>query len=173
VENADAIGAFGFREVYTPAFSDLLTYLYPMKKAKKVKKEAPQTKDPPSCPVRIEELNLHWDETGRVLDLVRDLNKDASGEQKIFMVNLLTSGVERGSEEEPGKTVEKTILLVHLPPLNPNSHSQTIAIAGAYEDESTSLYYLLVPPALAFDSLLFAVAVVGTAGQVIPMGFAK
>ena len=173
VENADAIGAFGFREAYTPAVSDLPTYLYPMKKANKVKEETAQMKDHPSSSVRIEELNLHRHEMGRVLDLARDLSKDAPGEQKIYRVNLLADAVETGPEEEPRKTVEKTILLVHLPPLNPNSHPQTIAIAGAYEDESTSLYYLLVPPALAFDSLLLAVAVVGTAGQVIPKGVGR
>lgn len=165
VENADAMASFGFREKYIPSVSDLPTYLYPMGKAKKVNEKTVQMRDSSFSPVRIEELNLHWAETERVLKLVGDLDKDPPGEQKIYTVNVLSDDVENASEDEPGRTVEKnatiekTIILVYLPPRGPDTHSQTIAIAGAYEDESTKLYYLLVPPAIALDACLVALAI--------------
>jgi hypothetical protein len=166
VENVDAMGSFGFREKYTPSVTDLPTYLYPMGKAKKVKEETVQMKDSPSSPVRIEEMNLHRDETERVLKLVGDMNKDPSGEPKNYTVNLLSGAAEKASKDGSGETVEKTatiektILLVQLRAPSSSSDPQTIVIAGAYEDESTNLYYLLVPPAIALDARLIALAIV-------------
>ena len=165
VENEDAIGSFGFRQNYIPSVSDLPTYLYPIGKAKKIIEKTEQMKDSPCSPVRIEELNLHRGETERVLKLVGDLDKDPSGEQKIYTVNIISDDVEKESEVEPGRpveknaTIEETILLVYLPPQSSNPHPQTIAIAGAYVDESTNLYYFLVPPAIALDTLLIALAI--------------
>jgi len=171
VENADAIESFGFRVKYTPSISGLPGYLYPMGKAKKVPEKRVQMKDSRSSPIQIEELTLYRDETERVVKLVGDLSRDAAGEKRIYTVNLLSDAIGKAAEEEPGKnaeknaTIEKTILLVHLPPLGSNSHPQTIAITGAYEDESTNLYYLLVPPAVAVDAFLIALAIAGHVAQ--------
>lgn len=178
-ENAQAIESFGFREKYIASLSDLPIYLYPMGKAKKVEERTVQSKDPPSFPLTIEELNLHPDETERVRKLVEDLNKDPAGKQKIYVVNLLSDAVDKPREGEPDKTIErnvtieKTILLVHVPLSSSDSHPQTIAIAGAYEDESTNLYYFLVPPAVVFDAFLITVAVASGMSQVIPERIGK
>lgn len=164
----DAIGSFGFREKYTPYVSGLPSYLYPMVKANKVNEEVVTMKDSPASPVPIEELDVHRDQTERVLELLGDLSRDPSGAQKVYVVNLLSDDAGKQYEKELGNTVDKDILLVCLPPLSSGSPLQPIAIAGAYEDESTNLYYLLVPPAIAVDAFLTALAVaVYAAGGVL------
>lgn len=179
IDNPDAIESFGLREKRTPSVYDLPTYLYPIGKAKKVNEEMVLIKDSAISPVRIEELNLHREEAERVLKLVGNLDKDPSGEQRIYTVNLLSDAVEEASEEEPGRTIaknatiEKTILLVYSPPQSSSPHPRTIAVAGAYEDDSTNIYYLLVPPAIAFDAFLITVAVASGLSQMIPAGIGR
>ena len=126
-------------------------------------------KDFPSSSISIEELNLQNDEAGRLLDIIEGLNGDCSGEEKVYMVNFLPDATSKVVGEDPDKVIEdnsyaeKNILLVYWPPLTSDPVPKTIAIAGAYEDESTRLYYFLVPPAVVADSLLIALCVVGEA----------
>jgi hypothetical protein len=170
VENADAIGSFGFRAEYTPSVSSLTSYLYPMGKAKKVSGDPVQMEGSFNSSILIEELRLHPDETERFPQLLGDPNRDPPREGKVYLVNLLSDGAGKTLEEEPGKvteetaTIEKSILVVRLPSLDSHSDSRSIAIAGDYEDESTNLYYLLVPPAIALDSILIALAILAQGG---------
>jgi hypothetical protein len=173
VGKADSIGSCGFREKYIASVSGLPSYLYPMGKAKKFSGDIVQMKDSSSSSMRIQALNLLPDEAERLLDLLRDVNGDSSGEEKIYVVNLLSDAAAKALQEDPGRTVEekamidKTTLLVYWPLMSSSSLLQPIAIAGAFEDESTNLYYLLVPPAVACDSFLIALYV---AGQVLSSG---
>jgi hypothetical protein len=165
LENDDAIGSFGFRTEGSHSGSGLKSYLYPMGKAKKVSGDTIQMEGSSNSPILIEKLNLHPGEAERLPQLLEDLNSDPPGEEKVYVVNYLSDGAAERPEEERGEitretaTIEKSILLVRLPSESSNSCPQTIAIAGAYEDESTNLYYLLVAPAIAVDSFLIALAV--------------
>jgi hypothetical protein len=161
---ADAIGSFGFREAYTLSVSGLPSYSYPMAKARKSSGDI-VSKDFSNSSIPIEELNLHQDEAERVFELLGDLNRDPPGGEKVYVINLLSDEATKALQEDSGKTVEeratidKTTLLVYWPLMSSSSLPQPIAIAGAYEDESSNLYYLLVPPAIAVDSFLIALAV--------------
>lgn len=177
-DNAEAIGSFGFRAEYTPSVSGLTSYLYPMGRAKKFNGDI-LPNDTSNSTILIEALNLHRNEAERLLESLGDLNRDRPGEEKVYVVNLLSDAAGKQLREDPGRavdensTVEKSVLLVYWPPLGSNSVPQPIAIAGAYEDESTNLYYLLVPPAAAFDALLIAATVASGMSQVIPAGLSK
>jgi hypothetical protein len=165
VENTDGIESYGFRAKYTPSASGLPSYLYPMGKAKKISGDRVQKKDSPNSSIHIEELSLHPDEADRLPELLGDLNRDPSAAEKIYVINLLPEASGKTLQEDPSKgvpenpIVEKSILLVYWPPLTAGRLPKPITIAGAYEDESTNLYYLLVPPAIAFDSFLIALAI--------------
>lgn len=169
MENAGGLRSFGFRTQNTPSISGLPGYLYPMAKAKKFRGDLSQ-KDTSSSSIFIEELNLRRDEADRLLELLGDRNRDPSGEEKVYAVNFLSDEAAKAVQEDTGKTVEEkatvneTILLVYSPLMSSSSLPQPIAIAGAYEDESTNLYYLLVPPAIALDCLVLALQIVAQGG---------
>jgi hypothetical protein len=166
MEDDAAMESFGFRTEYSPSFSGLTTYLFPLGKAKKFSGNMDQKNVRPNSSVLIEELNLHPDEAERLPELLGRLNRDPSGEQKVYVVNLLSGAAEKTGQEEADRateersTVEMGILLVNWLPPTSDGIPRPIGITGAYEDESTHLYYLLVPPAIAFDAFLIALAVV-------------
>jgi hypothetical protein len=166
MEDDSAIESFGFRREYSPSFSGLATYLFPIGKAQKFSGDMVQKKEPSNSSILIEELNLHPDEAERLPELLVGLNRDPSREQKVYVVNLLSDADEKTRQEETDRatevssTIEMGILLVNWLPPTSDGIPRPIAITGAYEDESTNLYYLLVPPAIALDALLIALAVV-------------
>jgi hypothetical protein len=52
--------------------------------------------------------------------------------------------------------------LAYYPPQATQKGIKPLIIAGGYEDTKTNLYYLLVPPAFAFDASLIAAAAFGS-----------
>jgi len=87
------------------------------------------------------------------------------------VINLLSEAAGKTLQEDPGNSdeetsaVEKSILLVYWPPLTSDRLPKPIGIAGAYEDESTNLYYLLVPPAIALDCMVLALQILAQGGS--------
>ena len=100
MEDDATIESFGFRSEYSPSFSGLTTYLFPIGKAKKFSGDMVQKNDSSNSAILIEELNLHPDEAARLPEILGDLNRDPSGEQKVYVVNLLSGADEKTPQEE-------------------------------------------------------------------------
>jgi hypothetical protein len=94
--------------------------------------------------------------------LLIDFNKNQPVEERIFEVSFVFDGkntekdadVNHDEVPDNGNEGSKEISLIYSPAQIDRQGIQPIIVSGVYEDNSTDIYYLFVPLAVAGDVVL-------------------
>ena len=132
-------------------------FWYPIKKAKSGC-EASGSEDLLSTSViPVDEFEIHIKDRNQLYDLLTQVDENRPVAEKIYAVSFLSDTEGREKEPAPDEAVDaKEIrsgdtVLIYRPARTGRHGLPPISILGAYEDNSTNMYYLLVPVALAAD----------------------
>ena len=132
-------------------------YLYPLAKAKKGCQKLEPKKLPADSILPIVKVTLPEKDRYQLYNILNELKQQGSQKEKLYEVKFLTmeedSSVEMNENED---TNYSDVLLIYWPSAMDQDSVQPLGIAGGYEseDESTKLYYLLIPPAATLDLIL-------------------
>ena len=136
-------------------------YLYPLAKAKKGRQKLEPKKLPIDSILPIVKVTLPEKDRYQLYNILNGLKQQGSPKEKLYEVKFLTmeedSSVEINENED---TNYPDVLLIYWPSEMDQDSVQPLGIAGGYEseDESTKLYYLLVPPAVMIDLILLGLS---------------
>ncbi len=155
-----ALGFMGKKSAENPDTQspdpDINAYFYPLAKAKKGC-HGWESKKPVADSVRpIVKLTLPEKDRDQLYALLNELKEQASPEEKLYEVTFLKTQEDSGvGINENEVTTHPDVLLIYWPPEIDQELAEPLGIAGGYEseDESTNLYYLLVPPAAVLDAI--------------------
>lgn len=131
-------------------------YLYPLAKAKKGCHGSESKKLATDSVLPIVKLTLPEKDRNQLYTLLNELKAQASPEEKLYEVTFLKMEEDSSVEiNDSAATKHPNVLLLYWPSEINQEPAQPLGIAGGYEseDESTNLYYLLVPPAAALDAI--------------------
>ena len=136
-------------------------YLYPLAKAKKGRQKLEPRKLPIDSIVPIVKVTLPEKDRYQLYNILNGLKQQGSPREKLYEVKFLAmeedSSVEMNENED---TNYSDVLLIYWPSEMDQDSVQPLGIAGGFEseDESTKLYYLLVPPAVMIDLILLGLS---------------
>ncbi|MBT8370602.1 MAG: hypothetical protein KJO34_06545, partial [Deltaproteobacteria bacterium] len=142
-------------------------YLYPLVKAKKGCQKLVAKKLPADSILPIVKLMLSENDRGQLYSMLNELKVYGSPREELFEVKFLKGEEDRSIEmNENGAAKHSDILLIYWPSGMDQEIVQPIGIGGGYEseDESTKLYYLLVPPAVMIDIIIITLALAAQGG---------
>jgi hypothetical protein len=139
----------------------IVNYLYPLAKAEKACHKREPEKLPTDSKLPIVKLTVPVKDQHVLYALIKELKAQGSPKEKLYAVKFLRgeedNGVETNNDETKRNKVSEysDVLLIYWPPQMDQEFIQPMGIAGGYEyeDESTNLYYLLVPPAAVLDAI--------------------
>ena len=134
----------------------IVNYFYPLAKAKKGCHKLESEKLPAGSTLPIVKFTLPERDPRHLYNLLSDLKEEGSPEEKLYEVTFLKKEEDSSVEMNENKTAKYSdVLLIYWPSERDQELVQPIGIAGGYEseDESTNLYYLLVPPAAMLDAI--------------------
>ncbi len=133
-----------------------INYFYPLEKAKKGCKKNHREKLPADSILPIMQVTVSENEKSRLYALLSELRAQEPSDTKLFEVKFLKDE-DVSNAEMNGNDVNhySDVLLIYWPSDMDQELVDPIGITGGYEseDESTNLYYLLVPPALVIDAI--------------------
>ena len=168
IKETTDIKTLGFREKEIVGQSDryapdpyIKNYLYPLAKAEKGCQKLESQNLPTDSALPIVKLRLPKNDSVQLYTLLNELKAHGSPKEKLYEVKFFKSKDDSSSEmNEYEGTKYADVLLIYRPSGVDQEIVQPIGIAGGYEseDESTSLYYLLVPPAVMIDAIGLMVA---------------
>ena len=164
--DADAIERLSLRpcECY---IGNAACYWYPIEKTQNgCESVSPNTSSSTSV-LPIENINVNNKNRHQLLNLLINSNKIQPIKERIYEVSFVSGGEDTKIEtdtdnDEPmdnSTKGSKDIALVYWPPQIGQQGMQPIIITGVYDDNSTNLYYLMVPVAFVGDVVAFTAAV--------------
>jgi len=168
-EDTTNVETLGFRP---SLFSSVDTYWYPIEKATRGCVASNSEHGSPESLPPIERLTLPAETKYQLRDIMSNLAREQEKPKKLYEVTFHEEALEVGLysyDRATGKMVfeqskeNKEVILVYYPSRAGREDISPLIIAGGYEDTKTNRYYLLVPPALAFDAALLAAMVAITA----------
>ena len=170
--NPDAIERLGLRpgeRFFDNTIGYWFPYWYPMEKTRRgCKSVVPGTSSSISV-LPVGNISVNNQNRYQLYTLLANLNKTQPFKERIYEVRFISDETDTEKEEETAKDEAphdgaeggNDILFIYWPSQTGLQNIQPILITGVYEDNSTRLYYLLVP--LAFTGEVVAVtAVVAT-----------
>ena len=132
-------------------------FWYPIKKAKSGCEASGSESLLSTSVIPVEEFEIHIKDRNQLYDLLTQVDENRPVAEKIYAVSFMsdTEGREKDPvSDEPAyaKEIGSGDTLLFYRPARMGRHGlPPISILGAYEDNSTSMYYLLVPVALVAD----------------------
>ena len=178
IGDTKAMERFRLRPGVCP-FDGLSCYWYPIEKAKTGCESFAAGSLSSTLVLPVEKISVNNKDRNRLYDLLNDANKNQQVTDKIYQVSFVSDKEDLKKEMDPdetidtGKTGSENITLTHWPVREDRRGFQPIIIAGAYEDNSTNLYYLLIPLAFVGDVVVATVAVMAYAIISCPYCFAN
>jgi hypothetical protein len=145
----------GHPDRYTPD-PYITDYLYPLVEAEKGCQKLVPKKLPTDSILPIVKLTLPEKDSDQLYTLLNELKAHGSPKEKLYEVKFLRGEEDSSVEMNEYETTKYSdVLLIYWPSGMDQEFVPPIGIAGGYEseDESTSLYYLLVPPAVMLDAI--------------------
>jgi hypothetical protein len=164
-EGVAAIEALGFRRSLS---SPVTWYWYPIEKAAGGCAVSNPAQGSPETFLPLERITVPLEDKYQLSDILSNLKKGPEGTKKLYEETFSEAArdEELHSYDPPAaKDVSgqakgtKEVVLVYYPSLADRDRIEPLIIAGAYNQAETNLYYLLVPPAVAWDAALIAAAV--------------
>lgn len=150
----------GLPDRYAPD-TYITDYLYSLEKAKKGCQELEPKKLLADSTLPIVKLTLPEKDSDRLYTLLNKLKAQGSAKEKLYEVKFLKNEADSSAEmNENEVTNYSDVLLIYWPSESDQDTVQPLGIAGGYEseDESTKLYYLLIPPAVLLDLILLGLS---------------
>jgi hypothetical protein len=136
-------------------------YLYPLAKAKKGCQKLEPKKLPAYSILPIVKVTLPEKNRYQLYNILNELKHQGSPKEKLYEVKFLTMEEDSSVEMNENEDINYSdVLLIYWPSELDQDSFQPLGIAGGYEseDESTKLYYLLIPPAVALDLILLGLS---------------
>lgn len=134
-------------------------YWYPIEKTRRGCKTADADTSSSTSVLTVQNISVNHKNRNQLYTLLDNLNKDQPLKERVFEVRFAFA--EREAEKETdtanseirdnGADDYGDVLLIYWPARIGQQEIQPIAITGVYEDNSTYLYYLLVPVAFVGD----------------------
>jgi hypothetical protein len=146
-------------------FGNIACYWYPIKKAKIGCETLSSEKLLSASVIPVERLAIDNKDRKQLYDLLHQIDKNQPFTEKIYEVRILFDKENIGKKPGPDEAIDdretefKDILLVYRPGRMGRQGLKPIGVLGTYEDNSTDLYYLLVPLAFTGDLVVVAVAI--------------
>jgi hypothetical protein len=130
--------------------ADLVWLLYPLQEAQKGCVDAAGNSSSTVSALRTEALQIRREDPSRLPEILISSESDAAGRGRILEVRF--SSKDQAAEPAGARDV----MLVYLPPSKNGDPVQAFGIAGAFEPDSEWInpYALLVPPAVAADTVV-------------------
>ncbi|MEJ2729370.1 MAG: hypothetical protein P8185_12825 [Deltaproteobacteria bacterium] len=162
--DASVMEKLGLRPEACP-FNDANCYWYPVEKLKTgCETVAAETLSAGSI-IPIEKLGVTDKDRNRDYRLPNNINKNQQTTERIYEIsfNIDKENTEKEMDSDQAsegrETGSKKISIMYWPAHIDSQGRRPIIIAGAYEDNSTNLYYLLVPPAIVGDVVIAAAVI--------------
>ena len=152
----NAIEKLGLRPAACP-FDDARCYWYPIKKAKRGCQPVDAETSSAGSIVPVEKFIANNKGRNLRYRLSNDSNKHPQTTEKIYELSFQTDKRDIEPEMDSDEAMDctetgpKENLLMYWSTQIDSRSYRPIIITGAYEDNSTNLYYLLVPPAFVGD----------------------
>lgn len=146
-------------------FGGITCYWYPIKKATTGCETLSAEKRLSASVIPVERLAVDNKDRKQLYDLLHQADKNQPFTEKIYEVSILFGRENTGKKPGPDEAIDdretefKDILLIYRPGRMGQQGLKPIGILGTYEDNSTGLYYLLVPLAFAGDVVVVVVAI--------------
>ena len=136
-------------------------YLYPMVKAAKGCRKLESDELSADSKLPIVKLTFPEQDRSKLYAFLNEHNKQGSEREKLYEVQFVKMKEDRiagMNDNEP--TGHPDVLLIYWPSETDQNYVQPLGLAGGYEseDDSTNLYYLLVPPAIMMDLILLGLS---------------
>lgn len=167
LEEKTDLETFGFSEIKVAGHCDgastdrrIAEYLYPMPEAEKGCRKLESSKYPADSILPIVEIVLPVKDRSRLYSFLNELEAQGVSGEKLYEVKFLHPQKDAWDKTKDSRAAEYSdVLLVYRPSGMGQDIVAPFAIAGGYEseDESTNLFYLLVPPAFALDAIVVMV----------------
>lgn len=162
----NAIEKLGLRPAACP-FDDASCYWYPIKKAKRgCQPIAAETSSAGSI-TPVEKFIANNKDPNLRYRLTNNSNKNQQTTEKIYELSFETDKIETEMDSEKAieciETGSKENSLMYWSTQIDSRSYRPIIITGVYEDNSTNLYYLLVPPAFVGDVVAVTAFIVAMA----------
>jgi len=161
-------------------FDNATCYWYPIEKTRRGCESFDIGTQSSAFALPVENISVNNKSRHQLYNLLNNLNKNQPITEKIYAVSIVfdeadTNGETDGADDEIMENRakrSKDISLIFWPARTDQQRIRPIIITGVYEDNSTGLYYLMVPFAFAGDVVAVTVAVVVLAFLNCPTCFA-
>ena len=145
-------------------FDNTPCYWYPIEKTKRGCESVDLTISSSIFVLPIENISVNKKNWHQLYNLLNDFNQTQPVKERIFEASFVFDGVtavkdaDADNDEVTDNSTEgsKDISLIYWSDQIDKNGIKPIIISGVYEDNSTSLYYLMVPLAVAGDIALTA-----------------
>ena len=141
-------------------------YFYPLDRLKKNCQKLNHKKEQTQSNISIVKLTFHENDRFQLYSLLSEYREQELNNDKLYQIKFLKTEEDSGTGMYGDETSTDTIAwLIYWPSDFNNEFIRPIAIRGGYyqKDESTNLFYLLVPPALILDLII-----IGLSGAIPP-----
>lgn len=140
-------------------FDNAPCYWYPIAKTKRGCESVDLGISSSTSVLPIENISVNKKNRHQLYNLIINFNKNQPIKERIFEVSFVfdeedtEKDADADNDEERDNSTEgsKDISLIYWPAQIDQQGIQSIIISGVYEDNSTSLYYLMVPLSFAGD----------------------
>lgn len=140
-------------------FDNAPCYWYPIAKTKRGCESVDLGISSSTSVLPIENISVNKKNRHQLYNLIINFNKNQPIKERIFEVSFVfdEEDTEKDADADNDEVLDnstegsKDISLIYWPAQIDQQGIQPIIISGAYEDNSTSLYYLMVPLAFAGD----------------------
>ena len=136
-------------------------YYYPLDRLKKSRRKLNDINEYPQSNISIVKLTFHVNDQIQLFSLLSEYRENEKNNDKLYEVRFLKREEESKTKMCSDKiTTDNAVWLVYWPADINEEFIRPIAIRGGYSqnDESTNLFYLLVPPALIFDLIIIGLS---------------
>jgi hypothetical protein len=160
-------------------FGNAACYWYPIEKTQNgCEPVSPSTSSSTSV-LPIENINLNNKNRHQLLNLLINFNKIQPIKERIYEVSFvfgeedtkIETDTDNDESMDNSSKGSKDIALVYWPAQIGQQDMQSIILTGVYDDNSTDLYYLMVPVAFVGDVVAFTAAAVALAFLNCPQCF--
>ena len=158
---------------------DASCYWYPVKKTKPGCEQFDTGASPSTDILPIENISVNNTKRLKLINLLNNFNKNQTIKERIFEARFDEKDTAPETDLENDAVLKNCIndsngvSLIYWPARADQHGIRPIVISGVYEDNSTSLYYLIVPLAFAGDLVVVTVSVVALAFLQCPQCFAN
>jgi hypothetical protein len=139
----------------------IVNYFYSLDKAKNRCNKLEPKKFSADSILPIVKITLPEKDRYQLYNMLNGLKQIGSPKEKLYEVKFLKMEEDSNVEmDENGVTNYSDVLLIYWPSEMDQDSVQPLGIAGGYksEDESTKLYYLLIPPAVMLDLIFLGLS---------------